>query len=241
MIAAGPDSPGTHVAVTTIQDEAVPMASANLSATSRSTTGKGVARKLRAAGRVPAVIYGHARQPQPLALDAHELTILLERVPYQSTVIELAFDGGTARTLIREIQRHPYKKQIVHVDFQELVAGEKVSVKVPLHFTGTPDGVRHGGGILDQIMHELEISVDPSNIPSFINVDVTALTIGHSIHAGEIALPEGVELLSDADATVCVCAAPKVEAEPEAAEAAATPAEPELIRKAKAEDEAEAK
>lgn len=215
------------------------MASANLSATSRANTGKGVARKLRAAGQVPAVIYGHARQPQPLALDAHELQLLLEKVPYRSTVIDLAFDGGSARTLIREIQRHPFKKQIVHVDFQELVAGEKVSVKVPLHFVGVPDGVRTGGGVLDQIMHDLEISVDPSNIPGHIDLDVTALTIGHSIHAGDVTLPEGVELLSDADATVCVCAAPKVEVAPVAAEAAAV-AEPELIRKTK-DDEAEAK
>lgn len=218
------------------------MATANLSAKTRSTTGKGVARKLRAAGSVPAVIYGHAREPLALELNAHELTLLLEKVPYQSTVIELALGTGTARTLIREIQRHPYKKQILHVDFQELVAGEKVSVKVPLHFVGTPDGVRHGGGILDQIMHELEISVDPVNIPSHINVDVTPLGIGKSIHAGEIVLPEGVELLSDADATVCVCAAPKVEAEAAPVAEAAAPAEPELIRKPKAGDEeAEAK
>lgn len=216
------------------------MATANLNAKSRLTTGKGVARKLRAAGEVPAVIYGHARQPQSLSLNAHELTLLLEKVPYRSTVIELDIEGGTARTLIREIQRHPFKKQIVHVDFQELVAGEKVSVEVPIHFVGTPDGVRHGGGVLDQILHELEISVDPSNIPSRIEVDVTALTIGHSIHAGEIPLPEGVELLTDGGATLCVCAAPKVEAAPAATEEAAA-AEPELIRKAKDEDAAEEK
>lgn len=217
------------------------MATVSLAATTRGTTGKGIARKLRASGQVPAVIYGHAREPQPLALNAHELQLLLEKHPYQSTVIELGLDGKTAKTLIREIQRHPFKKQVLHVDFQELVAGEKVSVKVPLQFQGTPDGVRHGGGLLDQTMHELEISVDPSEIPHHIVVDVTPLTIGHSIHAGEIPLPAGVELLTDADATVCVCAAPKVEAEPVAAEAAAAPAEPELIRKAKAEDEAEAK
>jgi large subunit ribosomal protein L25 len=219
------------------------MATANLAASSRSTTGKGVARKLRAAGQIPAVIYGHNRQPLPLELNAHELALLLEKNPYQSTVIELAFDGGTARTLIREIQRHPFKKQILHVDFQELVAGEKVSVEVPIQFSGTPDGVKNGGGVLDQIMHELEISVDPSNIPHHITVDVSALTIGHSIHAGDVPLPEGVELLTDADATLCVCAAPKVEAEPTPVEgeAEASAAEPELIRKTKDEEEAEEK
>ena len=219
------------------------MATANLAASSRSTTGKGVARKLRAAGQIPAVIYGHAREPMPLVLNAHELGLLLEKNPYQSTVIELAFDGGMARTLIREIQRHPFKKQILHVDFQELVAGEKVSVHVPIQFQGTPEGVKNGGGVLDQIMHELEISVDPSNIPHHINVDVSPLTIGHSIHAGDVPLPEGVELLTDADSTLCVCAAPKVEVEPTPVveEADAAEGEPELIRKTKDDDEEESK
>ncbi len=212
------------------------MATAQFSATTRAATGKGVARKLRAAGQVPAVIYGHNRQPQALTLDAHAFQLLLEKVPYTSTVIELAFDGGMARTLIREIQRHPFKKQIVHVDFQELVAGEKVTVKVPVHLVGTPEGVRVGGGLLDHILHEVEISVDPSNIPTHFDVDVSALTIGHSIHVGDIKLADGIELLTDTDATICVCAAPKVEAEAPAAEAGA--GEPELIRKAKA-DEAE--
>ena len=213
------------------------MASVPFKASTRSSTGKGVARKLRAAGKVPAVIYGHAREAQALELEHHALQLLLEKHPYQSTVIALDVDGKTSNTLIREIQRHPFKKQIVHVDFQELVAGEKVTVPVPLQFTGTPDGVRHGGGLLDQILHELEVSCDPANIPHHIVVDVTPLTIGHSIHAGEIALPAGVTLETDADATVCVCAAPKVEAEATPAEGAA-PSEPELIRKAKADEEA---
>jgi large subunit ribosomal protein L25 len=213
------------------------MASVPFKASTRSTTGKGVARKLRAAGKVPAVIYGHAREAQSLELEHHALQLLLEKHPYQSTVIALDVDGKTSNTLIREIQRHPFKKQIVHVDFQELVAGEKVTVPVPLQFTGTPEGVRHGGGLLDQILHELEVSCDPANIPHHIVVDVTPLTIGHSIHAGEIALPAGVTLETDADATVCVCAAPKVEAEAAPAEGAA-PSEPELIRKAKADEEA---
>ena len=212
------------------------MASVPFSASTRTATGKGVARKLRAAGKVPAVIYGHAREPQALELDHHALQLLLEKHPYQSTVIALSIDGTASNTLIREIQRHPFKKQIVHVDFQELVAGEAVTVPVPLQFVGTPEGVRHGGGLLDQILHELEVACDPANIPHHIVVDVTALTIGHSIHACEIVLPAGCTLVSDADATVCVCAAPKVEAEAPAAEAAA--AEPELIRKPKADEAA---
>lgn len=215
------------------------MATAQFSASTRTATGKGVARKLRAAGKVPAVIYGHGRDPQALELDAHAFQLLLEKVPYTSTVIELDIKGAKmARTLIREIQRHPFKKQIVHVDFQELVAGETVTVKVPVHLVGTPEGVRVGGGLLDHILHEIEISVDPSNIPARYDVDVSALTIGHSIHVGDIKLGEGVELLTDAGATICVCHAPKVEAAPAAGEEAAA-AEPELIRKAKA-DEAEA-
>jgi large subunit ribosomal protein L25 len=215
------------------------MASVPFSATPRSTTGKGVARKLRAAGQVPAVIYGHAREAQSLVIEHHPLQLLLEKHSYQSTVIALTVEGKTVNTLIREIQRHPFKKQIVHVDFQELVAGEKITVPVPLQFSGVPDGVRLGGGMLDQILHELQVTCDPANIPHHFVVDVTPLTIGHSIHAGEIALPAGVTLETDADATICVCAPPKVEVEAAPAEGAA-PSEPELIRKAKADEEAAA-
>src|ERR687885_166355 len=144
------------------------MATATLSATPRAGTGKGAARTLRREGQVPGVVYGHAREPQSLALNARELERLLERVNAESTVIELSVDGRTARTLIREIQRHPYKRDILHIDFQELVAGEKVTVRVPLVLVGTAEGVRAGGGILDQPMRELEIRVDPANIPNHI-------------------------------------------------------------------------
>ena len=113
------------------------MATAQLSASARSSTGKGAARSLRSAGQIPAVIYGHAREPQSLSIPTREFEKLLERVSAESTVIELSIGGGVARTLIREIQRHPFKKQILHIDFQELVAGEKVDVSVPLRFTGT--------------------------------------------------------------------------------------------------------
>jgi large subunit ribosomal protein L25 len=220
------------------------MASATLSAKPRTDTGSGVARKLRQGGEVPGVIYGHSRQPQSLAINTRELERLLSQVNAASTVIELSVDGAVARTLIREIQRHPFRRQILHVDFQELVAGEKVTVSVPLRFTGTAEGVRNAGGILEEVMHQLHIRVDPSAIPDHIDVDVTNVAIGHSLHVSDIVLPEGLTVLDEEDATICVVAAPKhVEPTPVEGVAAVPEAapEPELIRKPKAEEEEETK
>ncbi|MEA3245071.1 MAG: 50S ribosomal protein L25 [Gemmatimonadota bacterium] len=216
------------------------MATAQFSASTRTESGKGTARKLRAAGEIPAIIYGHAREPLGLKLNAYNLTRLLEKISYTTTVIELDIEGKVARTIIRELQRHPVKRDILHVDFQELVAGEKITVRVPLKFVGTPEGVRNGGGILDETVRELHISVDPSDIPNHIDVDVSPLGVGKSLHVRDVVVPAGVEILDDPAGTICVCAVPKEVAEPtpeEAAEAAAAPAEPELIRKPKAEDE----
>jgi large subunit ribosomal protein L25 len=213
------------------------MPTAQLSASARTSSGKGAARTLRSAGQIPAVIYGHAREAQPLAIPTREFEKLLERVSAESTVIELDVGGTIARTLIREIQRHPFKKQILHIDFQELVAGEKVSVNVPIVLTGTPDGVRLNGGILSQVMSELTIRVDPVNIPRRIEADVTHIAIGHSLHVIDLKVPENVEVLDEPDTTIAIVSAPKVEAEPTAgAEAAEPGAEPELIRKTKADE-----
>lgn len=214
------------------------MATASITAQGRTAAGKGAARKARQAGQVPAVVYGHGREPQPLSLPARELEKLLTQVPAESTVFELAIDGRTARTLIREIQRHPVKRHLVHVDFQELVAGEKVTVNVPIRFVGTPEGVRTGGGILEEVLHQVHVRVDPSAIPDHITVDVGPLTIGHSIHVRDLALPDGAVALDEASATVCVVAAPKAATEEAAApaEGGVTAAEPELIRKPKPEE-----
>jgi len=220
------------------------MATASLNATARSDRGTGVARKLRQAGQVPAIIYGHGREPQALALVTRDIDKLLTQVSAASTVIELTVGDTTAKTLIREIQRHPFKRHILHVDFQELVAGEKVTVSVPLRFIGVAEGVRNSGGILEETMHQVHIRVDPSIIPDHVDVDVTPLTIGHSFHIRDIKLPDGVLVLDDAGATVCVCTAPKavVETTPGTeGEAATAVAEPELIRKTKAEEDAETK
>jgi large subunit ribosomal protein L25 len=219
------------------------MATASLKATAREEFGTGAARKIRQSGNIPAVIYGHGREPQSLSLEAREVERLLGTISAASTVIELAVDGSTARTLIREIQRHPVKRNILHIDFQQLVAGEKVTVSVRIRFTGTADGVRNSGGILAETMHELSVRCDPSLIPDHVEVDVTPLTIGHSIHVRDLTLPEGVQVLDDEGATVCVCTAPAaaIEEPTPGAEAAApeAAAEPELIRKPKAEEEEE--
>lgn len=219
------------------------MPTASLAANPRVEKGKGAARKLRAVGQVPGVIYGHGRDPQELSINAREFERLAERIRITSTVIELAVDGKTARTLIREIQRHPLDRALLHVDFQELVAGEKVNVSVPLRFVGTPEGVKSAGGILEEVMHQIHVRCDPADIPDHIDVDVTPITIGHGLHVSDLRLPEGVEVLDEASQTLCTVTPPKaeevapvvavegVEAAPEAA------AEPELIRKPKAGDE----
>src|SRR3954465_10099310 len=213
------------------------MATANLNADPRTERGTGVARKLRQSGQVPAIIYGHSREPQSLAIDTRELEKLLERVAAASTVIELSIDGRSARTLIREIQRHPVKRSILHVDFQELVAGEKVTVSIPLVFIGSSEGVR-GGGIRDQGMHPLEIRVDPSSIPNHVDVDVTPLVIGHSIHVRELNIPAGVEVPDDPDATARPVSPRRAWGAPVAGVAVVeAAAEPELIRKTKEGDE----
>jgi large subunit ribosomal protein L25 len=214
------------------------MANASLTATARATSGKGAARSLRREGSVPAVIYGHAREAQSLAVPSRELEKLLGTIAAGSTVVELTIDGKASRTLIREIQRHPFKRNVLHVDFQELVAGEKITVMIPLVLHGVPEGVRLGGGILEQMMREIEVEVDPANIPNHIDVDVSHLVVGHSVHVNELNIPAGVTVLADEDAPVALVQISRaaIEAEPAAAEEGATPAEPELIRQKKDEE-----
>lgn len=210
------------------------MAAAKLDATLRSESGKGAARKIRMAGSIPGVIYGHGRQPQSLTVNARETERLLTHIAAGSTVIELNLNNSVARTLIREIQRHPFKRNILHIDFQELVAGETVEVRCPIVYVGTADGVRNEGGILDQIMHELLIEVDPSSIPNHIDVDISALKVGQSLHVSDLKLPAGIKVADEGTLTVCVVQQPKQAQEP-AADAAA--AEPEVLRQKKADED----
>ena len=209
---------------------------ASLAASPRVKTGKGPARQARFQQRIPAVIYGHGRPSQALEVDAQALEKALAGVDPESTIIELTVDGKKARALIREIQRHPVRPDIIHVDFYEIHAHEPVTLKVPVHLVGTPDGVRNAGGVLDQVTREVEIEVLPEHIPDRVELDVTALAIGHSLHVRDLQIPNAT-ILTSGELTMATVVPPRTEevAAPTPEAAVETP-EPELIRKPREEE-----
>lgn len=206
----------------------------SLRAESRAKTGKGAARALRRSGKIPAVVYGHNREPEALQLDAPAFGKLLGGLTSASTLLEVSIDGkAPVKALLREVQRDPVRlSDIVHVDLYEVRADEEVTVEVSVHLVGTADGVRNFGGVLDQQLYHLTVRCFPADIPESIDLDVTSLGIGQSIHVRDVKVAKG-QLLNDGGQTVCVVSAPRVEETP-AGEAAS--AEPELIRKPKAEE-----
>jgi large subunit ribosomal protein L25 len=210
----------------------------SLEATTRSASGKGVARKLRSEGKIPAVIYGHGREPEALVIDTVAFSRTLGAAT-GATIIDVTVDGkAPVKALIREIQRNPVRPaDVIHLDLYEIKADEKITVRVPVHLVGTPDGVRNSGGILDHSIREMEIEVFPADIPASIDIDVSALTIGHSIYVRDVSMPR-VKILNDPNIPVCSVVAPRAEevVTPVAGEVPVT-AEPELIRKPKPEDE----
>jgi large subunit ribosomal protein L25 len=210
----------------------------SLSASPRQATGKGGARQARFRGKVPAVIYGHGRAAQPLELEAKALEKALEGIDPASTIIELSVDGTPVKTLIREIQRHPVRPDIIHVDFYEIHAAEKVKLRVPVHLVGNPDGVRNAGGVLDQVTRDVEIEVLPENIPDRLEFDVTALKIGDSVHVRDLVIPNA-KILTEAELTIATVVPPRAEevAAP-TPETATEVTEPELIRKVREDEEA---
>jgi len=209
---------------------------ATLSADPRSDTGKGVARSLRRNGRIPAVIYGHGLEPEALSVDSTALTRLLSTISAATTMLNVEVAGRPAvRALIREIQRSPIKpSDILHLDLFAVNADEEIEVDVPVRLIGIPEGVRVGGGTLDHTMHALTISVLPGDLPASIDLDVSGLAIGHGIHVRDITVPKAT-ILNDEDLPVASVIPPRTEAAP-AAEATDASAEPELIRKAKADE-----
>ena len=185
-----------------------------LRARRRHETGKGVARRLRAAGQVPAVLYGKDQEPISLTLEAREALHLFHSISVENTIVNVQIDDEKEEleTLVREIQMHPYRPDIVHVDFYCIERGVALEVDIPANYTGTAQGVRDGG-TLEVILHELRVKCLPSKIPDTIDIEVTGLDIGDSIHASEISMDEGVELLTDPGQTICLVSAPRAEEE----------------------------
>lgn len=220
-----------------------------LNAQHRTERGKGAARKLRSEGLIPAVVYGHGEETRALSVDAHELEVLFSKISVENTIINLkiAEEKAEVPALVREVQNHPVRPLVLHVDFYQIHAGVAVEVDIPLRLIGSAVGVREGG-ILEHVVHELPIRCLPDRIPSVLELDVSGMEMGDSLHVSDIVLPEGVEALLDPERTVCAVVAPAVvptdEEEPEDEELAATGVggevgEPELIRRRAEEEEEE--
>jgi large subunit ribosomal protein L25 len=212
---------------------------ANLQVATRTATGKGAARSLRREGKIPGIIYGHGREAESVAIDNAALSKTLLGISAGTTILDVTVDGRSpVKALIREIQRDSLRPaEIIHLDLYEVRSDEEITLAVPVRLIGVPDGVRNFGGVLDHVLRELEIEVLPSNIPEHVDLDVTALTIGHSLFVRDLTVPNA-KVLNDPDTPICTVVAPRTEEAPAPTEEVAT-AEPELIRKPKAEDEDE--
>jgi large subunit ribosomal protein L25 len=215
---------------------------ANLSVSSRTTKGKGAARTLRREGKDPAVIYGHGREAESVSVETAALKKMLVGISAATTIVDVTVDDRTpVKALIREIQRDSLRPaEIIHLDLYEIRGDEEITLEVPIRLIGIPDGVRNFGGVLDHVLRELEIEVLPADIPEHVDLDVTALTIGHSLFVRDLQVPKA-KVLNDPDTPICTVVAPRAEEAP-AVVVAEEPAvaEPELIRKPKAEAEGEA-
>lgn len=195
----------------------------------RTETGKGPASRYRAAGLVPAVLYGPSVEPVSLLVDAKQMSQALHTEAGGNVLINLKVDGQSRLTVPREIQRHPIRGTILHVDFVNVARDQKISAHVPVHLVGESHGIKEGG-VLDQHTHEVEVEAFPTDVPTAIEVDITALRIGETLHVADIKAPSGVEVLTPADqmlAAVIEARVTDVEAADiaEAAEAAADAAE----------------
>ena len=183
---------------------------ATLKAERREGRGKGPARRLRAEGRLPAVLYGAGEDPLSLTLNTHEAVHLFHSISVDNTIIDLELGGEKTPvpTLVREIQTHPARPDVLHVDFLRIQSGVEVELEVPVRLEGIPAGVKDEGGVLEQTTHQIPIRCFPKDIPEAFAVDVTELQIGEGIRVEEITLPEGVTILLDLERTVCTVQVP---------------------------------
>src|ERR1700736_1302835 len=212
-----------------------------LKAEPRTTTGRSAARRLKARGVIPAVVYGGKEKTQSLQVSAGDLNAMLSHASGENILVELEISGhkGTKTALLQEVQHSPVGGDVLHVDFHAISMDEKIQADVPLEPLGVPNGVKNFGGLLEQNLRALAIECLPRDLPDKITVDVSALNIGDSIHVRDIKLPPGVAAKVQLDLTAFSVMAPVIEEEPVTPEAeAAAAAGPEVITAKKEEGEA---
>jgi len=197
----------------------------------RSVQGTGASRRLRNSGKTPGIIYGGTELPQAVELDHNALFHALKKEAFHSSVLEIEVAGKVQKALLRDYQMHPFKPLVLHIDFQRVDAKQKVHMKIPLHFKGDEicPAVKIGGGVVNHISNELEIICLPSDLPEFIEIDVSKMELDQTIHAKDIALPKGVTLslhVEQENPAIVVARELKVKDEPEATGAPEAPAAP---------------
>ena len=163
----------------------------------RDVQGTGASRRLRHAGRIPGIVYGESSAPQSVDMDHNELFQLMRKEAFYSSVLTIDVEGAKELCLLRDVQRHPYKQLIMHLDFQRVDANKQLHTKVPFHFINADinPGVKLQGGIVSHVMNEVDVKCLPANLPAYIVVDLKDLTAGHSLHVSQLSLPEGVEVV----------------------------------------------
>jgi large subunit ribosomal protein L25 len=194
------------------------MSEYKLPAENRAEAGKGPARRLRAAGRVPAVLYGHGIKPEHLSVDVRQFSHALRTDAGVNVLIELEVGRTRHLALAKEIQRHPVKGSFIHVDFIQVRRGEKVHVSVPVHLVGEAPGVREGG-IADQDLYQVNVEAEVTNVPEEVRADVSGLDVGDVLRVADLTVPEGAVILDDPESPVVSVVPPTVEAAPAAEEA----------------------
>ena len=204
-----------------------------LKAEQRSDVGRAAARKLKAKGVIPAVVYGGKDKPQPLQVSARDVNAMLSHASGENILVELEMSGGNKTALIQEIQHAPIGGKVLHIDFHAISMDETIHADVPLEPIGMANGVKNFGGLLEQSLRSLSIECLPRDLPDRVTVDVSELNIGDAIHVRDIKLPEGVKAKSQADLTAFSVVAPAVEEEPVVAAAEGAAAGPEVITEKK--------
>jgi len=194
------------------------MADVILTAEHRTASGKGAAGRTRRAGKVPAVVYGLSDPSVPVTVPSRDLSHILSSESGANTLITLQLDGASQLALARQIQRHPVKGTVLHVDFVRVRADQTIQADVPVRLTGDAEGVARGG-VLEQLLHNVSVEALPRDVPNALEIDITDLEIGSSVHVSDFTVPAGVVVLNEADAVVALISAPRVAEEEEAAAA----------------------